>query len=200
MWHGQRNTSQGVRSILFDQGNRERIGPRGGSGNRERAWWRAKLYSEPGLGTSIKVLFPSTREIPAPIDASEPRGSYWRGEGTILVVDDQETVRSVATQIFERAGFDVVTAVDGINALEMYEKHKKAVKVVLLDMTMPRLGGADTFREMRRIRKNVPTILSSGYNEQTAINQFSGKGLAGFIQKPYRFDQLLEIVRRVIAE
>jgi CheY-like chemotaxis protein len=70
--------------------------------------------------------------------------------------------------------------------------------LVLLDMTMPRMDGEETFRELRRIRPNVRAILSSGYNEQTATSRFAGKGLAGFIQKPYTLEQLTSEIRRVL--
>ena len=69
---------------------------------------------------------------------------------------------------------------------------------MLLDLTMPHLDGEETFREMRRLRDDVRAILSSGYNEQSATSRFAGKGLAAFLQKPYRYEQLQDVVRKVL--
>lgn len=114
------------------------------------------------------------------------------------MVDDEESLRALARQQLENMGFSVLTATDGRNGVEIFREHSDDIDLVLLDMVMPHLDGVATFREMRRIRNNVPTILSSGYNKQTATAQFTGKGLAGFIQKPYRYSQLMEVVRDVL--
>jgi len=158
-----------------------------------------KLFSEAGKGTTIKVLFPTTSDAPAVVEQGEKPHDDWSGEGLVLLVDDEETVRTVAQQILERAGFEVVTAKDGIDALEVFEQHKGAVKAVLLDITMPRMGGEDTLLELRRRDEKVPVILSSGYNQQDATNRFVSQGAAGFIQKPYRVRALLDMLREVVG-
>jgi two-component system cell cycle sensor histidine kinase/response regulator CckA len=96
--------------------------------------------------------------------------------------------------MLERAGFRVLAAADGRAAVEVFRQHRDEVALVMLDMTMPRMDGEETFQELRRIRSDSDTrvILSSGYSEQEITNRFAGKGLAGFIQKPYRSARLLD--------
>lgn len=160
-----------------------------------------KIYSEVNEGSTVKILFPcsdpeqeefrSTREDTA-------TDLDWRGEGTILVVDDDETVRAVALQILAKQGFEVVTANDGKAGVDLFAEKQGEIKMVLLDMTMPRMGGEEAFREIRRIAPEAKVILSSGYNEQEATNRFAGEGLAGFLQKPYRPTQLLLKVKELL--
>ncbi|HEY3490147.1 MAG TPA: ATP-binding protein [Candidatus Deferrimicrobiaceae bacterium] len=163
-----------------------------------------RVYSEPGRGTTFKVLFPAidgdgvagsagTERI-AQAKPAQPRPA-----GTVLVADDEEAVRDVARMMLEGAGFTVLTAADGIDAVELFRKRQGDIAAVVLDMTMPRMGGEDAFRELRRIDPGVRVVLSSGYNEQETVNHFLGKGLAGFIQKPYRTKMLTEKVQEAIA-
>jgi CheY-like chemotaxis protein len=87
--------------------------------------------------------------------------------------------------LLEHFGFRVLSAVNGRHGVEVFQEHEAEVAVVLLDMTMPEMNGEETFREIRRIRADVPVILSSGYNEIEATRRFTSKGLAGFLQKPF---------------
>ena len=158
-----------------------------------------KVYSEPGRGTCIKVLFPTSEAAVAPVGVRSPRTEDAPVGGTVLVVDDDATVRLFAKEALAFAGFQVLMASDGVEGVEIYRDHADQIDVVLLDMTMPRLDGEETFRELRRIRPDVAVVLSSGYNEQDATHRFAGKGLAGFLQKPYRTAQVIERVREVLA-
>ncbi len=147
-----------------------------------------KIYSELEKGTTFKVLFPVANApgSPAPQQASsEGQAGSWRGQGTVLIVDDEETVCDVGGQMLERMGFQVLCAPSGREALDAFREHGPEIVCVLLDLTMPHMDGEETFRELRRIHPGVPVILCSGYNEQDATQRFAGKGLAGFLQKPY---------------
>ncbi len=159
-----------------------------------------KVYSELGTGTTFKVLFPATSDPAHPGTDRAEAASSWRGHGIALIVDDEESVRGLARQMLEKMGFTVLTAVDGRDGVEVFRREHERIRLVLLDMTMPHLDGEQSFREMRRIRTGVPTVLSSGYNEQTATNRFAGKGLAAFIQKPYQYQQLVDVVRKALGE
>ena len=158
-----------------------------------------KVYSEPGKGTTFKVLFPSVGKASA-CEKTTPSAALdeWRGQGTILVADDEESVCAVGKRMLERQGFTVLTAADGREALEVFRQHDPEIVCVLLDLTMPHLDGEQVFRELRRIRKDVRVIVSSGYNEQEITQRFAGKGLAGFIQKPYQCASLIQTVRQVL--
>ncbi len=160
-----------------------------------------KVDSEPGRGTTFRVLFPaaqwSAQSIEHPIN--EPLASSdWRGRGGILVVDDEKAVQNVTKKILEHFGFTVLTADDGRHGLEIFRKHVGEIKVVLLDLTMPHMDGEEAFREMRRLHADVRVILSSGYTEQDAIDHFKGMGLAGFIQKPYSPETLIGKFRQIL--
>ncbi|WBL36438.1 PAS domain S-box protein [Tepidiforma flava] len=157
-----------------------------------------KLYTEPGRGTTFKILFPAAGPAAAPAPAAPAAASAAGRGGTILVVDDDETVRTVTRRMLEQAGYTVLLAADGSEALRCY-RERPGIDLVLLDMTMPHMDGEETFRELRRIDPRVRVLLTSGYNEQDATDRFAGKGLAGFIQKPYRPLDLLEKVREALG-
>jgi CheY-like chemotaxis protein len=120
------------------------------------------------------------------------------GSGTILVVDDEETVRKTAHHTLERYGYEVVTANDGAEALELFRPRPKEFALVLLDLTMPVMSGEETLRQLRLADSSVRVLLTSGYNEVEAVGRFSGTGLAGFIQKPYTAAALAEKVQQVL--
>jgi len=141
-----------------------------------------KVYSSPGKGTTFKVFFPASDEAAV---RPAPEVMSFRGEGLALVVDDDQGVREAASRLLEFFGFRVMQAVDGRHGVEVFAKYASEVVVVILDMTMPEMNGEETFREIRRIRADVPVILSSGYNEIEATRRFTAKGLAGFLQKPF---------------
>ena len=151
-----------------------------------------RVYSEVGQGTTFKMLLPvSSRDVLADEKHGHVDGG-WRASGTMLVVDDEETIREIACLMLEDLGFKTLSAEDGVAGLEMYRQHQQDIVGVLLDMTMPRMDGKECFRELRRVNPDVKVMLSSGYNEQDATSRFVGQGLAGFIQKPYSPEALSE--------
>jgi PAS domain S-box-containing protein len=153
-----------------------------------------KVHSEVGKGTTFKVLFPAN-EAPKIIQAATERKrvvSAWRGKGTILIVDDDESICAMASSMVEKMGFDALTAADGRQGVEMYRQHRIEIVCVLLDLTMPQMDGEEAFRALRLIQPDVNVILCSGYNEEEATQRFANKGLADFIQKPYRMETLKE--------
>jgi len=162
-----------------------------------------KVYSEPGRGSSFKVLLPAAAgagaEAGAAAGGETACAAVCRGQGVILLADDEESVRTTTSSMLQECGYSVLTAADGVEAVEIFRAKAGELAAVLLDMTMPRMGGEEAFKEMRRIDPGVPVILSSGYNEQDAVNRFTGRGLAGFIQKPYRVRALAQKVREAIA-
>ncbi len=160
-----------------------------------------KVYSEPGRGTTIKLLFPAVQDaLPEDMHEGQVSDGKWQGQGTVLLVDDDETVRAVGKQMLERLGFDVLTANDGSQGVAVYREHIAEIDCVLLDLTMPHMDGEETFREMRRIHSGVRVVLSSGYNEQDVTQRFAGKGLAGFIQKPYTLEPLRAAIQKAFAK
>ncbi len=152
-----------------------------------------KIYSEKEKGTSFKILLPASGR-PASLFNSDNHTDQWQGSGTVLLVDDEETVRGIGAEMLKELGFTVVTADDGREALERF-KSMPDVDFVILDLTMPHMDGEQCFRELRQLQADVKVIMSSGYNQQEVTQKFAGKGLAGFVQKPYRLSTLKEVIR-----
>ncbi len=157
-----------------------------------------RVESAPGKGTTFEVLLPCSDQ-PASAPPLESRfDELWRGRGSVLIVDDEPAVREIAQRVLESAGFRVVTAQDGLSGVATFRQMAPEVSVVLLDLTMPRLGGVDTLRELRAIRADVPVVLTSGYEQLDVVNRFQGLERATFLQKPFQPRQLLAAARAVI--
>jgi two-component system cell cycle sensor histidine kinase/response regulator CckA len=153
------------------------------------------VQSAVSRGSTFRVFFPSAGPPePSAVPAGEIR---WQGAGDVLVVDDEETVREVTGQLLEAFGFRVTLASHGREAVELF-RTRGPFRFVLLDLTMPQCGGAETFRELRALQPGVPVILMSGYSEQEATAPFAGQGLAGFLQKPFKAAALLQLVRPLL--
>jgi PAS domain S-box-containing protein len=157
-----------------------------------------KVYSEPGRGTTFKLLFPIAEQFPAKAHAPQESNDLTT-RGPILLADDEETVRNLGRRMLEKAGFTVLVASDGREALEAFRLDKDNIALVILDLTMPHLDGDACYRELRQVRSDVRVLLSSGYNEQDVVTRFAGKGLAGFIQKPYTTQELLAKVKQALG-
>ena len=155
------------------------------------------VHSEFGKGTTFKLFFPAV-SAPAVEQFTVAADAGWRGRGTVLVIDDEPAVRRVTRVMLERLGFDVVEAPDGVVGVEMYHRERARIELILLDLTMPRLDGEETFRQLRLLDPQVRVVLMSGYSSQNATSPFVEQGLAGFMQKPFRADELEAQVRAVI--
>jgi signal transduction histidine kinase/CheY-like chemotaxis protein len=163
----------------------------------EGAIW---VESEPDVGTTVRVLLPASGREPQSL-VVEPGAvpDDWRGEGKVLVIDDEETVHTVARYTLEDAGFSVVTAEDGRDGVALFRADADGFVAVVLDLTMRHMSGEETFRELRAIRADVRVILMSGYGEQEVGKRFAGEGLAGFLQKPFRPADLIEALRVAVS-
>lgn len=157
-----------------------------------------RVYSRPGQGTTFKILFPASAQSPPQRKVAAP--SVPASSGLILIVDDEEIIRKTAKSMLERDGFSVVVAENGKEGVELFQVLAEKVALVLLDMTMPIMDGEEAFSRLRAIKSGVRVILSSGYNEVEAVRRFTGKGLAGFIQKPYSSITLREKVSMALQE
>jgi nitrogen-specific signal transduction histidine kinase/CheY-like chemotaxis protein len=157
------------------------------------------LETASGRGTEIRVLFPHvaagacSSAIPTP--ALEDTTSMVRG--TVLVVDDEETVREVAVLMLEVLGMNTIEARDGIEALERYRENPDGIDLVLLDLTMPRMGGAETATALREMDPTLPIVLSTGYMD--AAGPLAGRADLPVLKKPYRRDQLYRRIRELLS-
>jgi CheY-like chemotaxis protein len=143
-----------------------------------------KITTAPDQGTTFRVLLPvacGPSEAPAPA-AGPP---VVRAGARLLIVDDEAPVLRVAAEMLRRAGFAVQTASGGEEAITLATEPGGGFDAVLLDMTMPKMNGAETFRRLRALQPRVPVVLMSGYTSEEAFTRFGVEGLTGFVQKPF---------------
>jgi len=157
------------------------------------------VHSELGRGTTFRALFPCAEGVHEKPPRPAPPPEVARGSGTVLIIDDEPIVRVVAEQTLAAGGYRVLTAADGQEGLRKFTDHEDEVSLILLDMTMPGMGGEEVFGLLKSVRGDVRVLLSSGYDEQDVTRRFEGTGPAGFIQKPYRPAELLAKVRDVLG-
>jgi two-component system cell cycle sensor histidine kinase/response regulator CckA len=159
-----------------------------------------RVQSEPGKGTSVDVFFsPITEKQLKPEDKSllDPD---WKGEGLVLVVDDDDFVRNVAKSILERIGFDVITAVDGQEGLEVFNQYADQLRAMVVDIKMPRMNGDVLLMNLRERGFHIPVVLSSGYADVDSGTQQILDDLSMFLAKPYRPVTLISALQRLMAK
>jgi CheY-like chemotaxis protein len=161
-----------------------------------------KVQSEEGKGSTFRVLFPVPDEaVLRESTHSTPSANANSGQlsGTVLLVDDEESIRALGRKMLEKFGLSVLTAPDGREALKIYRQHGRGVDLVLLDLTMPHMDGHETFCELRSIDENAQVVLCSGFTENDVSEQFAGKDLANIVQKPYTSDDLFAVLAPLLS-
>ena len=144
------------------------------------------VVSTPGQGSTFSVVFPATEGSAPPMPASSSTSPVaGRPGGLVLVVDDEMPVRSLVAKILGTLGFKVVTAVDGVEGVEAFRRHADELRLVILDLTMPRMDGEEAFLEMNKLNPRVPVVLMSGFSEKLTLDRFVVTRPAGFLAKPF---------------
>jgi PAS domain S-box-containing protein len=156
------------------------------------------IDSEPGKGTTFKVMFPALNESAETSSVETPIENNWIGEGTILVVDDEASVRKLTELVLKNKGFNVLIAADGREAIDVFCKHENEIDLVLLDQTMPVMGGDESLIELRQICEDVRVVLLSGYGEREIKAHATDLGYSGFLKKPVDNDLLLETIHTIL--
>jgi len=161
------------------------------------------IDSKLGKGSAIRILFPSLHryaEDKKVVVAPVLENPLFKG--TVLVVDDEESVMEMAVSMLEDFGFHVLTAVNGQEAVAIYRaqiQQGNNIKFVLLDLTMPVMDGEQACSELFAVDNDVQVVISSGYSEGDVRDRFKDKKLAGFIQKPYRPEMLEKLLRQIFS-
>ncbi len=155
------------------------------------------LKSEEGRGTTFTLLLPVSDKVRVSRSTS-PATSAWHGTGTVLVIDDEDFVRSVTAKVIAKLGFTPLTAADGAEGVALFLEHREEIVCVLLDSKMPNMDGKETFQELCRLGVTAPVILCSGYTEEDSTQELYDDGLAGFLHKPYSVEELKNAVREVL--
>lgn len=157
------------------------------------------VYSERGHGSTFRIYLPA-RPWSEPENISTQAISVQGGTETLLVIDDEEPVRRLAQRIFRTLGYRVFDAEDGQRGLEIFRHHKDEIDLVILDLTMPRLGGLETYRALKAEKPQLKVILSSGYTQEGKADIIMREGASAFVQKPYQMQELAMTVRRVLDQ
>lgn len=157
------------------------------------------IQSTPGTGTHVTLAFPVESRAPSSLGMpSETLIAQLGGRETILVVEDEEMLRSLVREILTRAGYEVLEAVDGEDGVRMYREHHDRVQLVLLDFGLPKLAGDEVFAELRRINEGVRAVFSTGYVKKDKTDQLMALGARGVVHKPFTVTEMLSTIRRVL--
>ena len=154
------------------------------------------VYSEEGRGSVFKILLPCSYEE---ADAVQINPDVVTGSGKILLVDDEELIRTTGKLMLEKMGYTVLLAENGRSAVELFKQIYKEIDLVVMDMVMPEMNGGDAFEEMRRIDPACKVIISSGFSRSRNIDELKSIGLSGFIQKPFRNSKLSQFLAEVLS-
>jgi len=158
------------------------------------------VYSEIGVGSTFNIFFPVSSEAPPDEDDRSVSGKVLRGEGLILVVDDEEMVRQIAKAILEETGYRVILAEDGEEGLEIFAEHFREIKLVVLDMSMPKMSGKEAYIKMKEIYSELAVLMASGFKQDTRVRESLALGVNGFIQKPFSLVEMAEKVYKILYE
>lgn len=153
------------------------------------------VYSEQGVGTVFHILLPITEKKRTEAVYLPPV----KGEGLILVVDDEQIIRTTAAAILKQLGYEVLLAENGQKGVEVYNLHKDLIKLVILDMIMPVMNGRECFEQIRKVNPNAKVILASGFAKEEDLHQMKQHGLCGFIHKPYSVSELSQLLQKHLS-
>jgi CheY-like chemotaxis protein len=156
------------------------------------------VYSEPGVGSTFRVHIPMHHSGIEEEKNLEER-MLPKGSGTVLIVEDEEIIRENAAQILVRCGFKILLAANGEIGVDLLKKYHEEISLVLLDMVMPRMSGSEVYREIQSIAPTTPVLLSSGFKQDSRVQDLLAKENIQFIHKPYTLHDLANRVNRAIT-
>jgi CheY-like chemotaxis protein len=154
------------------------------------------VSSEKGQGTQFEIYLPASgKAVPTAKKASE---KFVEGQETVLLVDDEEMIIDVGTRMLNKLGYQVFTARDGKEALEIFKTHQDKIDLIVLDMIMPQMGGGETYDRVKKINPDVKVLLSSGFSINGQASEILNRGCNGFIQKPFNLQNLSQNLRAIL--
>lgn len=156
-------------------------------------------YSELGVGTTFKIYIPALRATDETTSAqAKARSAAQGGNETILIVDDEAHIRNVARNALTKVGYTVITAGDGESALLRHAEERNRLRLVVMDLGMPGMGGWECLRRLHALNPSLPVLITTGYGGQELPERARREGAAGFISKPYHIETLYRSVREVL--
>ncbi|MCG8568992.1 MAG: response regulator, partial [Spirochaetes bacterium] len=156
------------------------------------------IYSEVDEGTSFKVYLPMSIETEESVISEKADDNVIRGEGLVLVIDDENLMRILARDILQAGGYDVIDAEDGLMGIELYKKHQKDIVLILLDLAMPKISGLETYHQLKKINPRIKVLMTSGFSADKRIEQGLSDGVAGFLSKPFTLYDLTKKAHEVL--
>lgn len=157
------------------------------------------VQSEEGVGSTFTLLLPKADNQEVDTEEEFAKSALVNdAKHRILVVDDEEVLRESLRYTLESMGFEVITAVDGEQGVEMYEKHCNSIKLAIVDMVMPKLSGTECYRRIREINPDATVIITSGFAGEISIQSLQGEGVADVLRKPFRRHDLSNMVRKAL--
>lgn len=154
------------------------------------------VSSKINRGTTFEIYLPAYSGLSDPLQPQQHSETLHNGKETLLLVDDEEVIRSMGKRMLERFGYNVLAATDGHDALKLYKKSPEDIDLLILDMVMPNMNGKETLKQIRKINPNVKAILASGYLQENYSDKCLEEGFLGFIPKPFRASHILQVVRQ----
>jgi PAS domain S-box-containing protein len=155
-------------------------------------------YSEPGEGTIFRIYFPVVEEVHENRIKKQKKVKIKGGTETILVVDDEDSIREAVDATLSKFGYKVLSAANGKEALEIYQQEKDSISLVVLDLIMPGMGGKKCLKEILKIDPSQRVIIASGYSVSDAVNDVLEIGAKGYLQKPYDLAPMLNFIREIL--
>jgi PAS domain S-box-containing protein len=159
------------------------------------------VESTPGRGSDFRVFLPLiNKTIPRPRAVPRPETTLMMKSGSMLLVEDDPLVRDVANQFIVHLGYKVLQAGDGIEAVEVFQKHRNEIRFVLCDLTMPRMNGWEAIEALRKLAPGIPVILTSGYDQAYAMEGTHSELPQAFLRKPYQLTKLKEAIVNALTK
>jgi PAS domain S-box-containing protein len=157
-----------------------------------------EVYSEEGTGSSFRIYLPFFNDKYAVQRKTDSTKAIIHGEGTILVIDDEKTIRLIVKEFLEECGYVIIAAENARDGIEIFKSRYPEIKAVFLDMSMPEISGRDVYIMLKQIYPGVKVLLSSGFRQDNRVEELLVMGVNGFIQKPLTIEKLSEAIHRVI--
>ena len=156
------------------------------------------VYSEPGVGSSFNIYLPAIENNILNENISNKKQILPKGDGLILIVDDEKVMRETAAEILETCGYRTLEAVNGKDGIEVYMANREEITAVLLDMVMPEMSGKEAYIKLKEINPDIKVILSSGFQQDKRVQEVLILGVNSFIQKPYTLKTLSEAIDKLL--